>query len=257
MRKPLYCLVMVLLVSLMLCGSGRAAGLINPEAASSSEQAAKYQVRAIYEGTDLRIVQFYLGVLSHYSYLLISDGKVLAVDPGRDVKTLLDYAAAEQLDWVGTFLTHLHADFVAGHIEMALATGRPVYAGHLSAAQFPHIEVRDGSNIEVGKALIRIIETPGHTPEALCGLVMASANHQKHEYLFSGDSLFNGGPGRPDLIEGSHSAAELASMMFDTWNKKLALLKDNVVLLPAHDAGFFKRSGPGDLPSSTIGQERK
>ncbi len=257
MRKPFYCLMLALVISMVCIGAVQAAGLADSESASHSEESARYQVQAIYEGTDLRIVQFNLGVLSHYSYLLISGGKVLAVDPGRDIHTLLDYAAAEKLEWTGTFLTHSHADFVAGHIEMALATGKPVYASHISGAEYPHIELKEGSVIEVGKALVKIIETPGHTPDGLCGLVMPAAAPDKHEYLFSGDTLFVGSLGRPDLMGGSYSAAELAAMMFDSWNNKLALLKDSVAVLPAHGAGSLCGANLSDQPSSTIGQERK
>ncbi|MEW6712491.1 MAG: rhodanese-like domain-containing protein, partial [Candidatus Riflebacteria bacterium] len=185
-----------------------------------------------------------------------SDGRALMIDPGRDVATYLDYAKKNGLEWAGTFLTHSHADFVAGHREMAHATGSPIYVSHLSGDLFPHLAVRDGDKIEVGKSLVKIIETPGHTPDGLCALVSAAKEPEKGHYLFSGDTLFVGSVGRPDLMGGSYSAAELAGMIFDTWNNKLAKLPDSVVILPAHGAGSLCGAHLRDEPSSTIGQER-
>ena len=248
---------LVLMVALLCSLPASAATLVDSESASHDDAAARYQIQAVYQGSDLKIVQFNLAVLSHYSYLVISDGKVLAVDPGRDIKTYLDYAAGEKLEWVGTFLTHSHADFVAGHLEMALATGQPIYVSHGSAAEYTHVELRDGSNIEVGKALVRIIETPGHTPDSLCGIVVPASTPDRQEFLLSGDTLFVGSLGRPDLMGGRYSASELAGMMFNTWNDKLAKLADNLVVLPAHGAGSLCGANLGDSPSSTMGEEKR
>ncbi|MBU1105513.1 MAG: MBL fold metallo-hydrolase [Candidatus Riflebacteria bacterium] len=233
-----------------------AATLADSESASHSEAAAQYQIESSYFGTDYKIVQLKLGVLSHYSYLVVSDGKILVVDPGRDVQAYLDYAAKEKLEWVGTFLTHSHADFVAGHREMEFSTGTPIFASHNSGALYPHRAIKNGDTIAVGKALITIMETPGHTPDGLCGLVSPAADPMRQEFLFSGDTLFVGSLGRPDLMGGSYSAAELASMMFDTWNNKLSKLSDNTVVLPAHGAGSLCGANLRDEPSSTIGQEK-
>ncbi|GAB1351678.1 hypothetical protein MASR1M12_04080 [Erysipelotrichia bacterium] len=243
-------------VFLLTWSAAMAATIADSESASHSDEAAKYKIVASYEGTGLRIVQFNLGVLSHYSYLLISDGKVLAVDPGRDIAAYLAYANDQKLEWVGTFLTHSHADFVAGHTEMAAATGKPVFVSHKSGAEYPHLELKDDSTIEVGKALLKIMETPGHTPDSLCGVVSPAAIPDKQEFLLSGDTLFVGSLGRPDLMGGSYSAAELAGMMFDTWNKKLSRLRDNLVVLPAHGAGSLCGAHLSDAPSSTIGEEK-
>ncbi len=243
-------------VFLLTWSAAMAATIADSESASHSDEAAKYQIVASYEGTGLRVVQFNLGVLSHYSYLLISDGKVLAIDPGRDIDTYLAYAVDQKLEWVGTFLTHSHADFVAGHTEMAVATGKPVFVSHKSGAEYPHLELKEDSTIEVGKAVVRIIETPGHTPDSLSGVVSPAAIPDKQEFLLSGDTLFVGSLGRPDLMGGSYSAAELAGMMFDTWNKKLTTLSDNVVVLPAHGAGSLCGANLSEAPSSTIGEEK-
>ena len=248
---------LVLLVTLLCSLPASAATLVDSESASHDDAAARYQIQAVYQGSDLKIVQFNLAVLSHYSYLVISDGKVLAVDPGRDIKTYLDYATSEKLEWVGTFLTHSHADFVAGHLEMAMATGQPIYVSHAGGAEYTHVELREGSNIEVGKALVRILETPGHTPDSLCGIVVPSATPDRQEFLLSGDTLFVGSLGRPDLMAGRYSAGELAGMMFDTWTNKLAKLSDNLVVLPAHGAGSLCGANLSDAPSSTIAEEKR
>ncbi|MDD2999712.1 MAG: rhodanese-like domain-containing protein [Candidatus Riflebacteria bacterium] len=241
----------------VLCVTLMGASIVYSESASHGDEAAKYQIQSVYEGTDVKIVQFKLGVLSHYSYLMISDGKVLAVDPGRDIDAYINYASGEKLEWVGTFLTHSHADFIAGHTEMAHATGKPVYVSHKSDSEYAHMELAENDIITVGKAFLRIIETPGHTPDSLCGIVGPLSKPEKQEFLFSGDTLFVGSLGRPDLMGGVLPPALLASMMFDTWNNKLAKLAGNVVILPAHGAGSLCGANLRDEPSSTIAQEQK
>lgn len=247
---------LVLLVCL-LSGNLFAAGIKDSESASHDDSAAKYVVEAVYQGDGFKITQFNLGVLSHYSYIIESEGKALMVDPGRDIGAYLDFAKENRLEWVGTFLSHAHADFVAGHREMAQATGSPIYASHLSGNLFPHLAVKEGDKIEIGSAMLKVIETPGHTPDALCALVSSRQNPDRGQFLLSGDTLFVGSVGRPDLMGGSYSAAELAGMMFHTWNSKLARLADSVVVLPAHGAGSLCGANLRDEPSSTIGQEKK
>lgn len=234
-----------------------AAGIKDSESASHDDTAARYVVEAVYNGDGFKITQFNLGVLSHYSYIVESEGKALMVDPGRDIITYLDFAKEKRLEWVGTFLSHAHADFVAGHREMAQSTGSPIYASHLSGNLFPHLAVKEGDKIEIGSAMLKVIETPGHTPDALCALVSSRQNPDRGQFLLSGDTLFVGSVGRPDLMGGSYSAAELAGMMFHTWNNKLAKLPDSVVVLPAHGAGSLCGANLRDEPSSTIGQEKK
>jgi glyoxylase-like metal-dependent hydrolase (beta-lactamase superfamily II)/rhodanese-related sulfurtransferase len=251
------CKTILLVLALLLSGQIMAAQIQDSESASHDVYAAKYQVEAVYEGNGFKIVQYNLAVLSHFSYLLISDGKVLVIDPGRDIETYLEYARKENLEWVGTFLTHSHADFVAGHREMAHATGAPIYAGHKSGDLFPHIAVKENDSIAVGKATLKVLETPGHTPDGLCGLVAGEESGQKGQFLLSGDTLFVGSVGRPDLMGANYSAAQLAGMMFDSWNNKLSKLADSVVVLPAHGAGSLCGANLSAEPSSTIGQEKR
>ncbi|MFZ5953156.1 MAG: MBL fold metallo-hydrolase, partial [Candidatus Rifleibacteriota bacterium] len=246
----------LLVIVAVLFAANAGAAIKDAESSSHSDEAAQYGIESVYEGPGFRVIQFKLGVLSHFSYILESDGKALMIDPGRDVATYLDYAEKNALEWAGTFLTHSHADFVAGHREMAHATGSPIYVSHLSGDLFPHLPVRDGDKIEVGKSVVKVIETPGHTPDGLCALVSSAKDPEMGHFLFTGDTLFVGSVGRPDLMGGSYSAAELAGMIFDTWNNKLAKLPDSVVILPAHGAGSLCGAHLRDEPSSTIGQER-
>lgn len=255
MSSKKYWLAAVLLVC--CCVWPVFAAMNDSETATHDDAAAKYQIEAIYAGADLRIIQFKLGVLSHYSYMLISDGKVMIVDPGRDIDVYLAYAVAEKLDWAGTLLTHSHADFIAGHREMAVSTGAPIYAAQLSGALFPHIEIKENDVIKVGKAQVKILETPGHTPDSICAIVGPSSAADKNEFIFSGDTLFVGSLGRPDLMGGSTSAVELAGAMFTTWNDKLAKLADSLVVLPAHGSGSLCGANLSDKPSTTIGEEKK
>lgn len=245
------------LVSVLVIGAGyQLWSATDQEHGSQGDSAARYVIEAVYESDHLKIVQFKLGVLAHYSYIIESDGKALVVDPGRDIAVYLDHAQKNGLEWAGTLLTHTHADFVAGHREMTQATGAPIYASQLSGNLFPHLAVNEGQEMPVGKAVLQIIETPGHTSDAISVLVSASGITDGKKFLLSGDSLFVGGIGRPDVMGEGYSAAELAGMMFTTWNEKLAQLPDSTVILPAHGAGCLCGIVLGDAPSSTIGKEK-
>lgn len=256
MKQSRFFILVLLFVGLIAAGLS-AATIKDSESASHDQEAAKYQIEAVYNGENFKIIQFKLGVLAHFSYIVESSGKALMVDPGRDIATYLEYAKNNGLEWAGTFLTHSHADFVAGHREMAQATGSPIYASHLSGDLFPHLAVKEGEKIEVGKAVLEVLETPGHTPDALCALVFSKENPARGRYLLSGDTLFVGSVGRPDLMGGSYSAAELAGMMFNTWNEKLSRLDDQTVVLPAHGAGSLCGANLRDEAFTTIGQEKK
>ncbi|MFP5212724.1 MAG: MBL fold metallo-hydrolase, partial [Acidobacteriota bacterium] len=182
--------------------------------------------------------------------------KALVVDPGRDIAVYLETAKREGAQIVGTFLTHSHADFVAGHIEMARATGSPIHVNESSGAGYAFKPVKDGSTLEVGEALIRFVETPGHTPDGLCAYVFGSGRGSSPEVVFTGDTLFVGSIGRPDLLGGQASAAHLAALMYDTWTQKLSKLGDGTLILPAHGAGSLCGAHLSDDPKSTIGKER-
>src|SRR5215813_3798844 len=143
--------------------------------------------------------QFYLGCLAHASYLIGSEGEAVVVDPQRDVEQYIAEAAAQKLSIKYIIETHLHADFVSGHVELADRTGADIVFGAEAHAAFHHIAVRDGDNLEVGSLNLQILETPGHTPEGICILVTDRKEPDAPAKILTGDTLFIGDVGRPDL----------------------------------------------------------
>jgi len=225
------------------------------ESASHGAEDAFHQIVERYRFAGFEIVQFNLPVLSHYSYLLVSGAEAVLVDPDRDIDAYLDYATKNNLSIKGVFLTHSHADFVAGHLETVRALPVPIYQNAASGAQYAIEPLQEGSTFRVGKAVVTALATPGHTPDGMCGLVSAEGETEPRA-VFTGDTLFVGSIGRPDLLEGTLTAATLASMSFDTWHQKLSKLPDAAVVLPAHGAGSLCGANLSDDPSSTIGRER-
>ena len=253
-------IVALLLLTVFMClpmGAVAAEGGIkDTESASHGFEASQYQIVDTYKFPGFDIVQFDLAVLSQYSYLVVSDGQAILVDPVRDVFAYLDYAKEHNLKITGVFLTHNNADFVAGHIEAAKMVGCPIYIGSHSGASFQYEPLKEGSVLTVGQADIHILETPGHTPESTSGVLYTKQNPNKPLAILSGDALFVGSVGRPDLMGGQMAAASLASMMFDTWTEKLSKLPDEVMVFPAHGAGSLCGAHLSDEPTSTIGAER-
>jgi hydroxyacylglutathione hydrolase len=185
------------------------------ESASHGAEDALHQVVDTYRFPGFDIVQFNLPVLSHYSYLLLSGPEAVLVDPNRDIKAYLDYAKKNNLTIKGVFLTHSHADFVAGHLETVRALQVPIHQNAASGARYKIEPLQEGSSFRVGQATVKVLATPGHTPDGMCGLVFAEGETQPRA-VFTGDTLFVGSIGRPDLLEGAMSAATLASISFDT-----------------------------------------
>jgi hydroxyacylglutathione hydrolase len=199
--------------------------------------------------------QFYLGCLAHASYLLASEGEAVVVDPQRDVDVYLKSAADRGFAVRHVFETHLHADFVSGHKELAARTGAQIYMGAQAAATFPHVAVRDGFELKFGKALIRVLETPGHTLESICLIVTDGEKSSLPWAVLTGDTLFIGDVGRPDLSP-RHTPAELAAMLYDSLHQKLLALPDDALVYPAHGAGSLCGKNMRAERSSTIGTER-
>jgi len=199
--------------------------------------------------------QFYLGCLAHASYLLASEGEAVVVDPQRDIDLYLRAADEKGVSIRHIFETHLHADFVSGHKELAARTGAKIYIGAKAGAAFNHIDVRDGFELRFGKARIHVLETPGHTPESICLVVTDGEKSQLPWAVLTGDTLFLGDVGRPDLSE-THTPAELAGMLYDSLHQKLLKLSDDVVVYPAHGAGSLCGRNLRAERSSTIGTER-
>ena len=226
------------------------------EEATHGVEAAFVQVLDTYEYQGFKVIQFDLGVLAHYSYLLVSEKEALLVDPLRDIKAYLKAAKDGGFKITGTFLTHNHADFVAGHLEAAKELGAPIYISDKAGVGFEHRALNEKSELKVGKAVLRFLATPGHTPESMVCLVYGTKSKETPEVMFTGDTLFIGSVGRPDLMGGSISAASLASMMFDSWNKKLKPLADSIHVLPAHGAGSLCGAGLSDDPISTLGEQK-
>jgi hydroxyacylglutathione hydrolase len=199
--------------------------------------------------------QFYLGCLAHASYLLASEGEAVVVDPQRDVDLYLKAAADHGFTIRHVFETHLHADFVSGHRELAARARAQIYMGVQAAATFPHVPVHDGFELRFGKASIRALETPGHTLESICLLVTDFEKSSTPCAVLTGDTLFIGDVGRPDLSP-RHTPAELAAMLYDSLQNKLLTLPDHILVYPAHGAGSLCGKNMRAERSSTIGTER-
>jgi hydroxyacylglutathione hydrolase len=199
--------------------------------------------------------QFYLGCLAHASYMLGSEGEAVVVDPQRDIEIYLEAARKQNLQIRHIFETHLHADFVSGHNELAARTGATIYIGKAAGATFPHVDVTDGFELRVGKLQIRVLETSGHTPESICLVVTDEEKSQRPWAVLTGDTLFIGDVGRPDLSP-THTPQQLAGSMYDSLHDKLLKLPDNVLVYPAHGAGSLCGRNMRAERSSTIGTER-
>ncbi len=199
--------------------------------------------------------QFYLGCLSHASYMLASEGEAIVVDPQRDVEIYLKAADEHSVAIRHIFETHLHADFVSGHKELAARTGATIYMGSQAGATFPHVAVRDGFELKVGKLSIRVMETPGHTPESICLVITNHEASSSPWAVLTGDTLFLGDVGRPDLSK-QYSPTQLAAMLYESLHNKVLILPDNVHVYPAHGAGSLCGRNMRAERSSTIGTER-
>src|ERR1700676_2672908 len=204
--------------------------------------------------------QFYLTCLSHASYMIGSEGDAAVIDPQRDVDIYLKAADEQNVKIRHIFETHLHADFVSGHKELAARTGAKIYIGARANAGFPHVPLNDGFEVKVGAVRVRALETPGHTPESVCLVITdeAIAEDKKPAQpcaVLTGDTLFIGDVGRPDLSK-SHTPQQLAGLLYDSLHKKLLALPDSVAVYPAHGAGSLCGRSMRAERSSTMGTER-
>ncbi len=198
--------------------------------------------------------QFYLGCLAHASYLFGSDGQAAVVDPQRDVEIYIEAAKKQGLQIRYIFETHLHADFVSGHNELAARTGANIYVGKAAEASYPHSGVVDGSEVHVGRCRVNVIATPGHTLESLCLLLTDEEKSKTPFAVLTGDTLFIGDVGRPDLSK-TYTPPQLAGMLYDSLQKLMAL-PNEVQVYPAHGAGSLCGRNMRAERSSTIGTER-
>jgi len=205
--------------------------------------------------TAMYFEQFYLGCLAHASYLLGSQGEAVVVDPQRDVDIYFEAAAQHGLRIRHIFETHLHADFVSGHKELAARSGAEIYIGSKAGATFPHVPLTHRYELRFGRAKITILETPGHTPESICLLVTDEEKSALPCAVLTGDTLFIGDVGRPDLSP-THTPAQLAGLLYDSLHNQLMALSDDVIVYPAHGAGSLCGRNMRSERSSTIGTER-
>ena len=204
----------------------------------------------------VQVERFYLGCLAHASYMIASEGVAAVIDPQRDVDIYLDAAAGK--NWTIGYIieTHLHADFVSGHRELAERTGAQIYLGAGSGAEFPHVAVKDGDEIQFGQCCLRFLQTPGHTLESICILMNDRGQPDRPASVFTGDTLFVGDVGRPDLSP-SHTPQQLAAMLYESIHEKLLTLPDDTEIFPAHGAGSLCGRQMSSESSSTIGKQRQ
>jgi hydroxyacylglutathione hydrolase len=204
----------------------------------------------------VQVERFYLGCLAHASYLIVSGGTAAVVDPQRDVDIYLEAAAGHHARIEHIIETHLHADFVSGHRELADRTGARVWLGEGSGARFPHTVAREGERIEFGGCRLEFLQTPGHTIESVSIVLTDLAQPGRPRSVFTGDTLFVGDVGRPDLAP-DHTPQQLAALLYRSLHEKLLTLPDETEVLPAHGAGSLCGRQLSAEGSSTIGRERR
>lgn len=202
---------------------------------------------------------YYLGCLAHASYLIAGDtGEAAVIDPRRDVEEYLADAQAAGLTVKHVIETHLHADFVSGHVELSRRTGATIYLGADSGAAFPHHPARDGDEIRLGRDVtLRFLATPGHTPEGVCILAQVRGEDAPR-LVFTGDTLFIGDVGRPDLVGSKgYTPEQMARMLYRSLRDKLLALPDSTEVWPAHGAGSACGKALSDERVSTIGRQKR
>ena len=205
--------------------------------------------------------QFYLSCLAHASYIIGDEetGTAAVVDPQRDTDQYIAFAAEHALEIKHVFLTHLHADFVAGHLELRDRVGAKIYLGAAAKAGYAFTPLHDGDTIELGRVRLKALETPGHTPESISIVVydLNASDTQPHAVL-TGDTLFIGDVGRPDLRAAlGWSANDLGGMLFDSVHTKLLGLPDESLVYPAHGAGSLCGKAISKETVSTLGEQRR
>ena len=201
------------------------------------------------------IEQLYTGCLSEAAYYIESGGEAAIVDPLRDFDSYIQLAAERGTRIKYIFETHFHADFVSGHLDLAKATGAPIIFGPRTETNFPIHRATDGEIFPLGDISIEVWHTPGHTVESSCYLVKDASGTPVS--IFTGDTLFVGDVGRPDLSSGNLSKEELAAMLYDSLHSRIMSLPDQVVVYPAHGPGSSCGKNLGPSTFSTIGEEKK
>ncbi|MEZ5013882.1 MAG: rhodanese-like domain-containing protein [Chitinophagales bacterium] len=203
----------------------------------------------------MHIEQMYTNCLAEAAYYIESDGVAAIIDPLRETEPYIEKAASRNAEIKYVFETHFHADFVSGHIDLAKRTGAQIIYGPEAHTKYAVINATDGQEFQLGKIRIRALHTPGHTLESTCYLLI---DEQERPYaIFTGDTLFVGDVGRPDLLDGIMTKEELASRMYDSLNNKIKTLPDEVIVYPAHGPGSACGKSMGKETFSTIGIQKK
>lgn len=207
---------------------------------------------------DMEIKQFEDKNLAHYSYVIHSKGEIALIDPARNPQPYYDFAKLHHAKITAIIETHPHADFVSSHLELHQTTNAAIYVSKLLGAEYKHRSFDEGDTISIGNSTLRALNTPGHSPDSIS--VVAIDENGKEQAVFTGDTLFIGDCGRPDLRE--HAGAitsprtELAKQMYHSLREKLITLPDPVIVYPAHGAGSLCGKGLSEQNSSTIGAEK-
>ena len=203
------------------------------------------------------IKQLYTGCLSEAAYYIESNGEAAIVDPMRDIDEYIQLATERKTRIKYIFETHFHADFVSGHLDLSKATGAPIVYGPKTETEFPVHIAKDNETFAIGLISIQVLHTPGHTLESSCYLLKDETG--KDHCVFTGDTLFVGDVGRPDLAQkgAELTTGDLAGMMYDSIHSKLFPLADDVIVYPAHGPGSACGKNLGPDTQSTIGNEKK
>src|SRR5690349_15440161 len=201
------------------------------------------------------VEQLYTNCLAEAAYYIESEGEAAIIDPLRETEPYIEKAQKRNAKIKYVFETHFHADFVSGHIDLSRATNAPIVFGPGADTNYDAINAEDGEEFKIGKLTIKVLHTPGHTPESTCYLLLDEGH--KPYAIFTGDTLFVGDVGRPDLLDGKMSKEDLAGMMYDSLQRKIKTLPDHVIVYPAHGPGSACGKSIGKETFSTIGEQKR
>jgi len=201
------------------------------------------------------IEQLYTNCLAEAAYYIESDGEAAIVDPIRETEAYIQMAASRGAQIKYVLETHIHADFVSGHIDLAAATGAEIVFGPGAETGYAIHGAQDGELLHVGKITLEVLHTPGHTLESTCYLLRDESG--KAHSIFTGDTLFVGDVGRPDLLSGNVTKEALAAMMYDSLRTKISPLPDDLLIYPAHGPGSACGKNIGKETWSTLGKQKE
>lgn len=203
----------------------------------------------------MELKTFYAPGVSHFSYMLLSDGQAVVIDPQRDIETYLETAAEWQAPITHILVTHTHADFTGGQLRLSEMTSAPIIMGHKAKVNYPVQGMKEGNTIDIGDVELKVLETPGHTPEHVSYILTDKDASDAPLAVFTGDSLFSGDVGRPDLF-GPELQQELTRQLFETMNK-YRVMGEGTLIYPAHGAGSLCGKRVGQRNPSSIGYEKQ